>query len=187
MTDNGGALFYVDVQHNVHTVKSDGTGDQALSTSGGFNNIAVSRSGRDPAATTIFSEPKIYVFDLQNSAGNKVLALSTPVYQQGETGGSIRYPDRIDWSSDEARIMYDAYNTTVVSGGDTVGFWDINVVRVADGSIARLFPSQPRGTDIGNAVYASNTDNLIAMDYSDAGGQVQVLAVNLNTWAMQAW
>ena len=181
VTDNGGSLFYVDAQNNVHTVKSDGTGDQALSTSGGFNNIAVSRSGRYLAATTVYSEPKIYVFDLQNSAGNKVLALSTPVYQQGETGGSIRYPDRIDWSSDETRIMYDAYNTAVVSGGDTVGSWDINVVRVADGSIARLFPSQPRGTDIGNAVYASNTDNLIAMDYSDASGQVQVLAVNLNT------
>ncbi|CAG1772615.1 partial Neutral protease NprE, partial [uncultured bacterium] len=181
VTDNGASLFYVDMQNNVHVVKSDGTGDQSLSTSGGFNNIAVSRSGRYLAATTVFAEPKIYVFDLQSSAGNKVLALHTPVYQQGETGGNIRYPDRIDWSADETRIMYDAYNTTVLTGGDTVGYWDINIVRVADGSIARLFPAQARGIDIGNAVYASNTDNLIAFDYSDATGQVQVLAVNLNT------
>jgi hypothetical protein len=181
VTDNGGSVFYVDMQHNVHVVKSDGTGDQALSTSGGFNNVAVSRSGRYLAATTIFSEPKIYVFDLQNSAGNKVLALHTPVYQQGQTEGGIRYPDRIDWSADETRIMYDAFNTVVLSGGDTLGFWDINTVRIADGSIARLFPAQPRGVDIGNAVFASNTDNLIALDRSDASGQVQVLAVNLNT------
>ena len=181
VTDNGASLFYVDMQHNVHVVKSDGTGDQALSSSGGFNNVAISRSGRYLAATTIYSEAKIYVFDLQNSAGNKVLQLHTPSYQQGETAGSIRYPDRIDWTADEARIMYDAFNTTVVSGGDTVGYWDINIVRVADGSVARLFPSQPRGIDIGNAVFASNTDNLIAFDYSDATGQVQVLAVDLNT------
>ena len=181
VTDNGVSLFYVDMQHNVHVVKSDGTGDQALSTSGGFNNLAVSRSGRYLAATTVFSEPKIYLFDLQNSAGNKVLQLHTPSYQQGETAGSIRYPDRIDWTADETRIMYDAFNTVVLSGGDTLGYWDINTVRVADGSVSRLFPSQPRGIDIGNAVFASNTDNLIALDYSDATGQVQVLAVNLNT------
>jgi hypothetical protein len=183
VTDNGATLFYVDAQHNVHLVKSDGTGDQTLSSSGGFNNIAVSRSGRYLAATTTLSEPKIYVFDLQNSAGNKVLQLRTPTYQQGETAGNIRYPDRIDWSADETRIMYDAYNIAVLSGGDTLGYWDINIVSPADGSISRLFPSQPRGIDIGNAVFASNTDNLIALDYSDATGQVQVLAVNLNTGA----
>lgn len=38
-----------------------------------------------------------------------------------------------------------------------------------------------RGIDIDNAVFASNTDNLIALDYSDASGDIQVLAVNLNT------
>ena len=180
VTDNGAYLFYVDAQHNVHVVKSDGTGDQPLSTQGGFNNIAISRSGRYLAATTIFTEPSIYVFDLQNTAGNKVLQLYTPTYQQGETAGNIRYPDKVDWTADESRIMYDAFNTTVLSGGDTLGYWDINTVRVADGSVSRLFPSQPRGVDIGNAVFASNTDNLIAFDYSDANGQIQVLAADLN-------
>jgi len=181
VTDGGASLFYVDAQTNLHLVKSDGTGDQALSTSGGFNNIAISRSGRYLAATTTYSEPNIYVFDLLNSSGDKVLHLYTPTYSQGETAGSIRYPDRIDWTFDESRVMYDAFNTAVLAGGDTLGYWDINTVRLADGDVSRLFPSQPRGVDIGNAVFASNTDNLIALDYINASGQVQVLAVNLNT------
>ncbi len=181
VTDNGGHLFYVDQQSNLHVVQSDGTNDQTLSSSGGFNNIAVSRSGRYLAATTVFSEPNIYVFDLDDSVGNTVLQLYTPTYHQGETAASIRYPDRIDWTSDESKIMYDAYNTTVLTGGDTLGFWDINTVRVADGSITRLFASQPLGISIGNAVFASNTDNIIALDRIDENDQVLVLAVNLNT------
>ncbi|MBP1655449.1 MAG: peptidase family protein [Bacteroidetes bacterium] len=179
--DNGTYLFYVDQTNNLHVVGSDGTNDQTLSSGGGFNNIAVSRSGRYLAATTTFSEAKIYVFDLQNSAGNKVLQLYTPVYHTGESSGSIWYPDRIDWTADETRIMYDAYNTTVLTGGDTLGFWDINTVRLAEGTCSRLFAAQPRGINIGNAVYASNTDNLIAFDYMDENSQVKVLAVNLNT------
>jgi bacillolysin len=179
--DNGSYLFYVDQTSNLHAVGSDGTSDQMLSGSGGFNNIAVSRSGRYLAATTTFDEAKIYVFDMQNIAGNKVLNLYTPVYHTGESSGSIWYPDRIDWTADETRIMYDAYNTTVLTGGDTLGFWDINTVRVADGTCSRLFAAQPRGINIGNAVFASNSDNLIAFDYMDENDQVKVLAVNLNT------
>ncbi|MCC6396042.1 MAG: M4 family metallopeptidase [Bacteroidetes bacterium] len=181
VTDNGEHVFYVDQTGNLHTVKSDGTNDQALSTSGGFNNIAVSRSGRYLAATSVYSEPYIYVFDLDSTAGNKVLQLYTPTYHQGETVGIIEYPDRIDWTADETRIMYDAYNTAIVTGGDTLGYWDINTVRVEDGSVARLFAAQARGINIGNPVFASNTDNIMALDRMDENGQVLVLAVNLNT------
>jgi Zn-dependent metalloprotease len=181
VTDNGEYVFYVDQSGNLHAVKSDGSSDEALSTSGGFNNIAVSRSGRYLAATSVYSEPYIYVFDMDNSAGNKVLQLSTPTYNQGETAGNIEYPDRIDWTSDETRIMYDAYNTAIVTGGDTLGYWDINTVRLEDGSVARLFAAQARGINIGNPVFASNSDNIIALDRMDENGQVLVLAVNLNT------
>jgi bacillolysin len=181
VTDEGDYLYYVDTQKNLHLVRSDGTGDQALSSTGGFNNIAISRSGRYLAATTVYSEPNIYIFDLQSSAGDKVLHLYTPTYNQGETAGNIRYPDRIDWTFDESRIMYDAFNTAVLAGGDTLGYWDLNTVRVSDGDVSRFFPLQPRGVDIGNAVFASNTDNLISLDYIDASGQAQVRAVNLNT------
>jgi bacillolysin len=178
--DSGKYLFYVDQSTYLRMAKTDGTSDQAVSTTGGFNNIAVSRSGRYLAATSVYEEAVIYVFDLWNMGGDKQLHLYTPIYQQGETAGNIRYPDRIDWASDERSIMYDALNVAVLTGGDTLRYWDINRVRLADGSVARLFPSQPRGVDIGNAVFASNTDNIIALDMIDAAGQVKVLAVNLN-------
>ncbi|MCU0453739.1 MAG: M4 family metallopeptidase [Bacteroidetes bacterium] len=181
VTDDGQYVFYVDGSHNLHVIGSNGTGDQTLSSSGGFNNVSISPNGRYLAATTTFQESKIYVFDLQNSAGNKVLQLYTPTYSQGVTAGTIRYPDRIDWMSDNATIMYDALNAGTLASGGTVEYWDINFVRIADGNVMRLFPPQADGVNIGNAVFASNTDNIIAFDYFAAGDSVRVFAVNLNT------
>lgn len=181
ITDDGSTIFYVDGNSNLHHVSSTGTGDQQLSTSGVFNNVAISPNGRYLAVTSLFEEPLIYVFDLQNSAGDKVLQLYTPTYTQGVTTGAIQYPDRIDWASDNATIMYDALNAGVNANGDTVSYWDINFVRVSDVSIARLFPPQAQGVSIGNAVFASNSDNKIAFDYLVDGDSVRVLAVNLNT------
>lgn len=181
VTDDGQYVFYVDASNNLHLVGSNGSGDQTLSTSGGFNNVSISPNGRYLAATSTFEEPVIYVFDLQNSAGDKVLQLYTPTYSQGVNAGTIRYPDRIDWASDNATIMYDALNAGALASGGTVEYWDINFVRLADGNVMRLFPPQPDGVNIGNAVFASNTDNIIAFDYFAAGDSVRVLAVNLNT------
>lgn len=180
VTDNGQSIFFVDGTNNLRIVGSNGTGGQQLSTSGGFNNVSISPNGRYLAATSVFEEAAIYVFDLQNAAGNKVLQLYTPTYTQGVTTGAIRYPDRIDWTSDNATIMYDALNAGVVANGDTVEYWDINFVRLSDGNVARLFPSQPQGVNIGNPVFGSNSDNLIAFDFFQVGDSVRVLAVNLN-------
>ena len=181
VSDDGLTIFYVDANKNLHRIGSSGSGDQSLSTSGGFNNVSISPNGRYLAATSVFEEAVLYMFDLQNSAGDKVLQLYTPTYTQGVTAGAIRYPDRIDWASDNATIMYDALNAGVIANGDTVEYWDINFVRVSDGNVARLFPPQAQGVNIGNAVFASNSDNLIAFDFFQAGDSVRVLAVNLNT------
>jgi Zn-dependent metalloprotease len=181
VTDDGSWIFYVDNSTNLRAVQTDGSNDQAISTGGGFNNVAISPDGRYLAATSIFEEARIYVFDLQNSSATKVLPLSTPTYTQGVTTGNILYADRLDWTSDGQVVMYDAFNITVNASGDTTGYWDINMVRVADTAIARLFPPQPPGVSIGNAVFASNSDNTIAFDYFEEGDSVRVLAVNLNT------
>ena len=181
VTDDGSVILYVDNSNNVHSVHSDGTGDQTLSSGGGFNNVAISPDGRYLAATSTFQDPILYVFDLQNAAGNKVLPLYTPTYTQGVKTGNIVYPDRIDWTSDSKVVMYDAFNTVVNASGSTLGYWDINLVRVADTAIARLFPPQPEGVNIGDAVFSSNSDNVVAFDYFVQGDSVHVLAVNLNT------
>jgi len=76
--------------------------------------------------------------------------------------------------------MYDALNIEVSATGDTTGYWDINLLQTSTGQIERLFPPQPAGVSIGNPVFASNTDNIIALDYLNENGDVSILGVNLN-------
>ncbi len=180
-TDDGSLIFYVDGTTNLHAVNTDGTNDQTLTTSGGFNNISISPDGRYLAATTTFGEAALYIFDLQSGGGAQAIPLYTPTYSEGVTAGTILYPDRIDWASDGQILMYDALNRTINASGDTTLYWDINLLRVSDGVISRLFPPQPPGVNIGNAVFASNTDNIISFDYFQTGDSVRILAVDLNT------
>lgn len=182
VSDDGGDIFYVDTNGNIHLLASDGSSDQTITGSGGFNNIAISPNGRWLAVTSTFLEAVIYVADLASPSPSLApVQLYTPTSAQGEETGNILYPDRIDWSSDNAVLMYDAFNIYVNASGDTTSYWDINLLRAADGKINRLFPPQRPGVNIGNAVFASNTDNIIAFDFFDETGAVKAIAVNLNT------
>lgn len=181
--DDGGYIYYVDTNSNIHVTASDGTSDQALTDTGVWEFVAISPSGQYLAATSIYAEAAIYIFDFGDLSGNsdKRIELFTPTYTEGEQAGNILYPDRLDWSSDSQYLMYDALNAFVNSYGDTTEYWDINIVRPTDVAIARLFPPQPPGVNIGNPVFSSNNDNKIVFDYIDADYQVSVLAADLNT------
>ncbi len=180
-TDNGSSLFYVDKTNNLHIVSSDGSNHRQLSTTGGYNAVAISPNGRYLAATTSYQVPRLYVLDLLDTtnAGWKTYQLYIPIFAQGGTGGNVRFPDRIDWALNNELVMYDAYSTFINANGDTTGFWDVNLLRIADSSISRLIPPAPRGVNIGNPIFASNTDNLVAFDYIDEFGQVTVRATNV--------
>jgi Zn-dependent metalloprotease len=69
VTDDGAFILYVDDANNVHVLTSDGSSDQQVTTSGGFSNIAISPDGRFLAATSTFTEPVIYVLDLNDVSG----------------------------------------------------------------------------------------------------------------------
>lgn len=183
VTDDGAFILYVDDTNNVHVLASDGSSDDPITTSGGFSNIAISPSGQFLAATSTFTESVIYVFNLDDPNDVREIELYTPTTAEGTTAGNILYPDRIDWAADNDILMYDAFNITINASGDTTGYWDINLLRTSDGAIARLLPPQPVGIDLGNAVFASNTDNIIAFDFVGENGDVTVLGVNLNTGA----
>jgi len=182
VTESGDFIFYVDDTNNLHLLASDGSSDQPISSSGGFSNVAISPSGQFLAATSIFSEAVIFVFDLNDAsgAGDKQIQLYTPTTAAGTTAGNVLFPDRIDWATDNDILMYDAFNIIVNASGDTTGYWDINLVRTSDGAIGRLFPPQPPGINIGNPVFSSNNDNVIAFDFMDENGDVTVLGADLN-------
>lgn len=182
ITDNGSFVFYIDNEDNIRLVDSQGIQEAILTSGGVYNHVAISPNGQFLAVTTTLIEENIYVVDLDDPNGQFVqIPLYTPTTGEGETIGTVLFPDRIDWASDNETLMYDAFNIFIDTNGDTTGFWDINLLRASDGLIVRLFPPQPPGIDIGNAVFASNSDNIIAFDHIDENFNVTVLAVNLNS------
>ncbi len=179
-TDDGKFFYYVDNKNYIHVAATDGSRDDVISQTGEWSTVSIAPNGRFLAAISKYSEPYIYIFDLVDGSGSKTLQLYTPTYTEGTTSGSIEYPDRIDWTKNSQLIMYDALNSYRNITGKTE-YWDINLVRLADGLVARMFPPQPPGVSIGNAVFASNTDSKIVFDHVDENGQVSVLSFDLNS------
>jgi hypothetical protein len=77
-------------------------------------------------------------------------------------------------------ILYDTLNRAEVEG-ETIEYWDLNMLRLADGVCFRVFQQLPRGENVGNPTLAQNRDDLIAYDHVDAFGYVHVMAMNLTT------
>lgn len=181
VSDDGSTILFVDNSNFIRVIGSNGQGEQVISSHGAWSSIALSPDGSKLAATTTFVDTTIYIFDLVNSANNKFYKLYTPTYSEGVDAGNVLYADVLDWASDSKTLMYDAFNFNVDTNGDTLEFWDINYLNIENDLINRLFPPQPTGVDIGNPVFASNSDFIMAFDYIDPNGDVSVLGVNLNT------
>ncbi len=180
VSDDGSTILFVDAGNFVRAIDSDGQNEQVISSDGIWSVIALSPDGTKLAANTIDVDTTIWVFDFVNATSTPY-KLYTPTYSQDVKAGNVLYADVLDWASDNTTVMYDAFNFNVDSNGDTLEYWDINVLNTSDGSIERLFPPQPTGVDLGNPTFASNTDNIIALDYFGLDGNVTVLGVNLNT------
>jgi len=183
ITDDGRYILFIDGDHNVRIIQSDGQGEQVLSQQGIFSSIAISPNAAKLALTTIYMDTTIYILDLTDPTGSsdRAYRIYSPTYTPGERAGTALFADALDWASDSQHLMYDAYNLTFTETGDTLDYWDINILRASDGLIARLFPPQPQGVSIGNPVFASNKDFIIAFDYVDENWNVSVLGANLET------
>ena len=181
VSDDGSFILFVDTSYNPHLVSFDGSSDQVLDTNGLFWNISISPNGKMLAATSNNLDGKIYVVNLDNPDAVVEHQLYSQTYTQGEKASTVWFADALEWTLDGQYVLYDAYNVSVTATGDTLSYWDINVLRANDGTIIRIFPPQPPGVNVGNPVLASNNDYIIAFDYQDENGFVTVLGANLET------
>jgi Zn-dependent metalloprotease len=181
VSDDGSFALFVDQNYNPWIVNTDGSGEQQLDNSSSYWNLAISPNGNKIAAVSKFADGLVYILDLNDSNRNQVFELYSQTYSQGEQPGFVAYADALDWTLDNQFVVYDALNINVKATGDTLEYWDINAIRIADGNITRIFPPQPEGVNIGNPVLASNNDFTMALDYIDEFGNVSIYAANLET------
>jgi WD40 repeat protein len=178
--DDGSYILYVDMNYNPRIVTLDGSQEEILDENSLFRNVAVSPDGSNLAAISSQYDNNLYIVGIGANEEVKTYQLYGKTYTEGVQSPVVRYADALDWTLDGRSILYDAYNE-ISSGQTGFGYWDINLIRAADGSINRIFPAQSTLVNIGNPALASNNDFIIAYDYVDEYGNVFTRTANLET------
>ncbi len=181
VTDNGQLVLFVGTDYNPYAVSIDGSQFVQLDDQGMFYNVAISPDGSRLAATSNLQDGIIYAIDMNDLDDVKAWSIYTPTTREDAQSNMAYYADALDWSLDNQNILYDAYNVAWLQSGHMLDYWDINLMRYDDGLITRIFPPQPDGVDIGNAVFASNNNHIMAFDHVASDGSVTAMAVNLET------
>jgi hypothetical protein len=174
----GSMIVFIDAGNQLRTVLTSGAMEMVLSDQPVWWSVALSPDGNKLAATTTDFDGRIYVFDLLDPSHDAVYDIYSQNYG-GEGNDAALYADFLEWSNDNQYVLYDAFNVAVTAGGDSIGYWDINLLRAADGNILRVFPPDPE-INVGNPTFSPINDHVIAFDYFDADG-VLVVGADLET------
>ena len=167
VTGDGSVIFFIDDQNFIKAINSDGTGETAISTSGDWSSISISPDGTKLAATSIFVDASIYIFDFQDSNNNRVVKLYNPTTQEGIKDSTVKFADAIDWDLNGEVIIYDSFNQVPQASGGNIEFWTVNILDVDNGTIFPLFPPQEDGVSIGNPSFSQTNGNFIVVDRID--------------------
>jgi hypothetical protein len=175
-TEDGQIAVFIGSDHKLRFVHTDGTGEGFLSEQPVWRSIALSPDGNTLAATSTAMDATLYILDLSGGGNDRDYTINTPNYG-GEGDSPAQYADFLDFSNDGQFVLFDCFNRKQ-SGSGTIEYWDIEIMRAADGEVQRVFPAQPAGIDIGNPTFSPLSDFKLALDYSD-GQQISVLGADL--------
>ena len=179
---DGTGMVFIDSANFIRAINTDGTGEVVISAMGEWSSIALSPDGGKLAATTIYVDSTIYIFDLVNSDSSKAIHLYSPTTVEGTNLDITLYADALDWNLTGEYVLYDAFNSVPQSGGGANSYWDINVVDVASSIILPVFPPLPDGINFGNPAFASTNDIFLVFDLIDTNtGTDYITGVNLFT------
>ena len=65
-------------------------------------------------------------------------------------------------------LIYDALNTILTATGDSLSFWEVNLLDPDEGFVVPLLPPQPEGLQLGNPSFARTTGRQVAFDRLDS-------------------
>lgn len=176
VAENGSILAYIDEGNHLRTVDLNTGRDTPADSSGVWFSVEVSADGSRLAATRTTFDRTIYIFDLLNPGASKAI----PVYTAGTEGSATntaRYVDAMDWDSTGTRLLFDAYHSIEVEGGEPIAFWDINQLDIESEIITRIKTPTEQGMQAGNPSYAETNDRFIVCDLVSFDLHLNAIAV----------
>jgi bacillolysin len=166
-TDNGASILFIDENNNIRFINTQAAGETLLDDSGIWNSLSISPDNRYLAVTTTLEEPKIYIFDLQNS-NYKEYELYIPNTSDDKSYAMPLYPSTVDWNADGSMLIYDAVNYRFDFNGNEDFYYDINLLDPASGVITRILPQMEAGVHTGSPSFSQVSPYCIAFEIYDA-------------------
>ncbi|MFH1844778.1 MAG: M4 family metallopeptidase [bacterium] len=183
-TDDGSWYAFVGEDGDIYLLETTGSGGYQLTDTGEWWSVALSPNGLLLAATPAEYDGRIYLFDLVEPA-NSVYYELTVQDDTGEASSALVLGAEImDFNLGTGMLVYDAFNQMEIAG-NPYEYWDINLLRLSDGTCFRVFNPLPPGENIGNPTLSQNNNQIMAFDYADANaGEVYVMGCNINSGAL---
>lgn len=178
VSDDGSVIIFVDSENFIRVINDNG--ERVISTAGEWYSIALSPDATKLAATSVFVDTTIYVFDLVDPNASKAVRLYTPTTAEGVQANNTLFADALDWDLSGEFILYDAFNRIPQSSGEAIEYWDVNVLDVENEIIIPIFPPQPEGINIGNPSLSQTNDAFFVFDLFDVNqGVNEIWAIDL--------
>lgn len=184
ISDDGSIIYFIDQTNQFRGIYTDGTGEQIIDSFGIWSSIALSPDGKKLAATTTYREPVIYLFDLEQGT-SKPIQLYIPTTSHEAYQSKPHFADALDWNITSNLIVYDTYVSRKLASGDSLYYWDINLLEPNSGIITRPFPPMNEGISLGNPNFSQTSEYIFAFDmfvenYNQTGNPANfIMAANL--------
>ncbi|MBN2814548.1 MAG: M4 family metallopeptidase [Bacteroidales bacterium] len=175
LTDDGSTGVFVSTDHRLRMINASlmPANERIISGNLLFSNASISKDGRLIAATSVFADASVYVFDLESGEGRQ-FALYNPTTSHANTSsGGVIKADALEFDITGEYLIYDAYNVLNSNSIKDLYYWDIGFIKVWDhtkddfgnGTITKLFDALPEHVSITNPVFSRNAPHIVAFDY----------------------
>jgi len=182
VSDNGQIILFVDGNHNLKALYTNPQNpqEQYIDSSGVWGSVSIGPGLSSIALTSVYADTTIYYYNL-NSNVEKNFKITTPSYDGQNTKTAI-YADAMSFDPTGNYLMFDAYNQILGAQGDTLHYWNIDLLDVSNGAISNVLPPQQQGIDVGNPSFSKTSPNRFAFDYWDENsGEHYVMAGDFST------
>jgi Zn-dependent metalloprotease len=195
VSDDGSEIVFVGTDKKLHYVFLDWTQsqivpqEQILGSSPVWRNVVISKDGLKIAAVTQDNVNEIIVFHFGSTTTQNTFTLFNPTFSEGVSTGDVNFADAMEFDINGEYVMYDAENEINSNTSGSIQYWDISFIKVWNnksnsfsiGKIDKLFSSLPENVSVGNPTFSKNSPYIMAFDYIDENGDVDILGANTET------
>ncbi len=182
VTDTSGFILFVDKNNNLRAIFADPNNPQetVIDSSGYWWSVSIGPGLNSFATTSKYIDTTIYYFDLVNNTA-KEFKIKTPSYDAADTKTAL-YADALSFDPTGQFLMFDTFNQMQSSTGDTLSFWNINLLDVKSGNMESVFAPQAKGTSIGDPSFSKTSQTRFTFDYwNSTNNTYKVFAADFNT------